>query len=234
MQFQIKDLTQDSKKIDILVKLASRSEPRYAKGYKIVTFLASDPTGVIPIPFWNDESDQVKVGDFLQIQNGYVTTFRDQLQLNIGKYGSYKHVPPPVDADAFETSLSPLASTDPHNDEITPIDELQRQSAKRTLTVRIYVKELVESRSVRVKKDGKMHQVTSYLVGDPTGCILLNLWDELGDLIQTGSTLLLQGAYIRMFRGQKFLNLSRIGKIIPSTEEITFNSNNNLSQNIDL
>jgi replication factor A1 len=234
MQFQIKDLKEDSKKIDIVVKLVARSEPRYAKGYKIVTFSATDPTGTIQIPFWNNESDQVKVVDFIQIKNGYISTFRGQMQLNIGKYGSFQHVSPPADADDFEHSSPPVLNNNNFNNDILLLEALQWQSTKRAHAVRVYVKELVEHRTVRVKTDGKPHQVTTYLVGDQSGCIYLNLWDELGQLIEIGTTLLLQGAYIRMFRGQKFLNLTRSAQVTPLSDEIKYNPNNNLSQNIDL
>ncbi|MHA1649418.1 MAG: hypothetical protein ACTSYB_04410 [Candidatus Helarchaeota archaeon] len=228
MLYQIKDLTPDSKRINIIVKLVSKSAPRYAKGYKIVTFMASDPTGQIPIPFWNNESQAVKVGDVIEIQNGYVSTFRGQMQLNIGKFGSFQHVDPP---ENFEINADPLPLIKEGSDvEITPIEALEHQT--KNLTLCVYIKEKVEQREVRTKKDGNVHQVATFLVGDASGCILLNLWDDWINAVKVGAVFTIYGAYVRIFRNQRFLNLSRNGRIEPCETDIRFNKVNNLSERI--
>lgn len=87
---QIKDLTPTSKRVYIRVKLVDKSSPRYAGGYRIAIFTASDSTGVIPVLFRNNDIDAVKVGDELEILNGYIRTSEAGLQLNIRPFGSFQ------------------------------------------------------------------------------------------------------------------------------------------------
>ncbi|PVX23040.1 MAG: hypothetical protein CW716_13080 [Candidatus Bathyarchaeum sp.] len=47
-----------------------------------------DETGKITLTLWNDQIAQVSVGDRIRIENGYIKSFRDVLQLNSGKYGT--------------------------------------------------------------------------------------------------------------------------------------------------
>ena len=95
MRHQIKDLKPDSSQVDIVVKLIAQFNPRQAQGHFIVTFMAADPTGRIAILFWDRDAEVVKIGDYIEIQNGYIRVFQDQMELNIGKYGSLRHVEPP-------------------------------------------------------------------------------------------------------------------------------------------
>jgi ssDNA-binding replication factor A large subunit len=95
MRYQVKNLKPDSSHVDIVVKLVAQFKPRLARGHIIVTIMAADPTGRIAVPFWDQDTKVVKVGDYIEIHNGYIGVFRDQIELNIGKYGSYRHVEPP-------------------------------------------------------------------------------------------------------------------------------------------
>ncbi|MFQ6073779.1 MAG: hypothetical protein ACE5KC_01035 [Candidatus Bathyarchaeia archaeon] len=47
----------------------------------------SDDTGKIKLTLWNDQIDQVNVNDSIKVENGYITTFRGEMQLNVGRYG---------------------------------------------------------------------------------------------------------------------------------------------------
>jgi ssDNA-binding replication factor A large subunit len=84
MRYQIKDLKPDSSHVEIAVKLIQQFKPRQAQGHIIVTFIAGDPTGRIAISFWDDDVEGVKKGDYIEIQNGYIRVFRNQMELNIG------------------------------------------------------------------------------------------------------------------------------------------------------
>jgi len=95
MRYQIKDLKPDSSQVDIVVKLIAQFNPRQARGHTIVAFMTADPTGRITIPFWDRDAELVKEGDYIEIQNGYIRVFRDQMELNIEKYGSFRHIEPP-------------------------------------------------------------------------------------------------------------------------------------------
>lgn len=221
---QIKDLSPESKRVNILIKLIARDEPRYAKGYKITTYTAADATGTIAIPFWNADGDTIEVGDYIQVENGYVSTFRDNLQLNVGRFGSFRKVEPPDEFEITDKSQTNVS----HPSEAISIELVAQQT--KNLTVEIHIQEKLDEQIVLTKSDGKEHRVATYLVGDETGCIFLKLWDQWIDLVQVGETYRLYNGYVGVFRAQRVLNLSRWGKIEPFQRGIQINIRNNLSE----
>jgi len=94
MRMTIKELTQDSRKVDLKAKVISKTETRDAKSrysneaFKVASATLEDETGQVSLTLWNEQIDMVKIGDNIEVVNGYVKTFRDELQLNSGKYGS--------------------------------------------------------------------------------------------------------------------------------------------------
>jgi replication factor A1 len=46
-----------------------------------------DDTGRIKLNLWRNQADMVKVGNFVKIENGFVRSFRNELQLNVGSKG---------------------------------------------------------------------------------------------------------------------------------------------------
>ena len=55
------------------------------------TFVANavlaDETGTIELSLWNKQIDLVSLGDVIQINSGYVASFRGKRQLRIGRRG---------------------------------------------------------------------------------------------------------------------------------------------------
>jgi replication factor A1 len=45
-----------------------------------------DETGTMALTLWNDQIRQVHADDQIRIDNGYVTSFHGQKQLNVGPY----------------------------------------------------------------------------------------------------------------------------------------------------
>jgi len=90
---KIKDLRDGTKRVDIEAKVIEKTGAREVLSrYKDVVLRVanatiSDETGNIKLTLWNDQIDQVKVNDTIKIENGYVTSFRGEIQLNIGRYG---------------------------------------------------------------------------------------------------------------------------------------------------
>jgi ssDNA-binding replication factor A large subunit len=228
MYYQVQDLTSNMKRVNIIVKLCSRSEPRYAKGYKITTFIGGDPTGRIMIPFWNSDAEAIQVGDYLEIENGYVSEFREKLQLNIGKFGTFRRIDPPetFEVDQGTPLLTKAAESD--SEDYVPVEALEQQT--KNLRLRVVVKEKVNQRTVQTRQDGHTHQVATFLVGDGTGCIHLDLWDEKIAQIEVGTSITIQQGYVRVYRGQRTLNLAQSGRITPYEGSIRINLNNNMSE----
>ncbi len=55
--------------------------------YNVADAMVQDDTGTIKLTLWNEQIDMVNVGDNIKIENGYVTSFKSEIQLNVGKYG---------------------------------------------------------------------------------------------------------------------------------------------------
>ena len=70
-------------KIDPPRKIKSKKD---GQEYIVANGTLRDKSGEITLVLWNDKISQVKVGDKIRIEYGYVNSFRNKLQLNIG-YG---------------------------------------------------------------------------------------------------------------------------------------------------
>lgn len=90
---KIKELRNGMKRVNVVAKVVEKSEPREVisrykdEVYRVANAVISDGTGTIKLTLWNDQIDQVNVNDTVKIENGYITTFRGEIQLNVGRYG---------------------------------------------------------------------------------------------------------------------------------------------------
>ncbi len=79
--------------VNIKVKVLSTSEPKQiitGTGIKhdILEAEVEDETGSIMLVLWNEKILPIKVGDALQIENGFVSSFKGKWRINVGKYGT--------------------------------------------------------------------------------------------------------------------------------------------------
>ncbi|MHA2078876.1 MAG: GNAT family N-acetyltransferase [Candidatus Thorarchaeota archaeon] len=54
---------------------------------KVADVTLSDDTGSIKLVLWNNQIPQVKVNSTIRIEEGYVKTYRDELQMSVGQWG---------------------------------------------------------------------------------------------------------------------------------------------------
>jgi replication factor A1 len=93
IELKIKELRNGMKRLDIEGKVTDKSETREVTSrfknetYKVASAVIADETGTIKLTLWNEQIDQVNVGNIVKIENGYVSSFRGEIQLNIGKFG---------------------------------------------------------------------------------------------------------------------------------------------------
>ena len=91
---KINELRDGMKRINMMAKVDEKSETREVTSrfkdqtLKVATALISDETGTIKLTLWNEQINQVNVNDTVKIQHGYITSFRSEIQLNIGRYGT--------------------------------------------------------------------------------------------------------------------------------------------------
>jgi GNAT superfamily N-acetyltransferase len=92
-RMKVSELTQGMRGVEVEVKILEISEPRQVHSrttgepLRVSEAMIGDETGTIKLALWNDQIRQVKINDKIRINNGYVTSFRGQKQLNVGRYG---------------------------------------------------------------------------------------------------------------------------------------------------
>ena len=90
---KIKELRDGMKGVDVEAKIIEKSATREVLSrfkdtvHRVATATISDGTGNIKLTLWNDQIDQVNVNDTVKVENGYITSFRGEIQLNVGRYG---------------------------------------------------------------------------------------------------------------------------------------------------
>ena len=81
------------KAVSVEAKVVEKSEPREVMSrfknepLKVADAMIADDSGTIKLTLWNEQIDRINVNNIVKIENGYVTSFRGAIQLNIGKYG---------------------------------------------------------------------------------------------------------------------------------------------------
>ena len=93
---KINDIAANQGNISLLLDVIQKEEPRtfekFGKQGKVCTVMVSDDSGRITLTLWNDNIDLVKVGDKIQLENGWCSEFRGEKQLSTGKFGTIEVV----------------------------------------------------------------------------------------------------------------------------------------------
>ena len=90
---KIGELQSGMKRVEVEVEVVDKGNARQVQSrygnetFNVADAIVQDETGSMKLTLWNEQIDQVKVGDRIRIENGYVTSFKGEIQLNIGKYG---------------------------------------------------------------------------------------------------------------------------------------------------
>jgi replication factor A1 len=91
---KINELRDGMRRVSVVAKVIEKSEPREVRSryrdetYRVADAIISDETGKIKLTLWNQQIDQVNIDDTVKIENGYIRSFRGEIQLNVGKYGT--------------------------------------------------------------------------------------------------------------------------------------------------
>jgi replication factor A1 len=90
---KISELKPGMRRVDVAgAKVLEISQPRdvttrAGEQSRVAEAMVSDDSGTVKLTLWNEQIDQVKVNNSVSIENGYVTSFRGETQLNVGRYG---------------------------------------------------------------------------------------------------------------------------------------------------
>jgi replication factor A1 len=91
---KIKDMRNGMKRVSVEGKVLEKSDTREVMSrfkdtmHRVATVIISDETDNIKLTLWNEQIGQVNVDDNVKVENGYVTSFRGEIQLNVGRYGT--------------------------------------------------------------------------------------------------------------------------------------------------
>ncbi len=230
---KVDELQPGMKKIDVMVKVIRKGTPRSVsvktdgKTHQVADLKVGDETGSISMSLWDDMIDQIQENDIILISNGYVSEFQGKLQLNIGKFGKWARQDPKEVSIAVDIAEVEADSTKGPA-QFIKVERLLQQSRGVNLLVRVI--QQFDLREITTRKDNKKHMIFSFRVGDETGCINFDLWDQ-GDDIAVGDVLELRGVYTREFNRILSLNLSRTGSYTKSSEDLPeVNAAKNLSE----
>ncbi len=105
VEAKVGDLTPQSKAVNVTAKVVSKTEIREipmgrdGSPHKVSDALIGDETGVVYLTLWDDNIEKVNDGETVRIENGYVTLFKGNIRLNIGKYGKLDVAEAPLETE---------------------------------------------------------------------------------------------------------------------------------------
>ena len=88
----VSEITANMKKVDLIGTIATIAEPRTVNlktggTTEVADAIVQDASGSITVPIWGADIAKFRKGDRVEIKNGYSTSYKDKLQVSIGKYG---------------------------------------------------------------------------------------------------------------------------------------------------
>lgn len=93
---KINEISRGLSGVTVQAKVVDKGEKRevntkYGKR-SVADVTLEDETGQISLSLWEEKIDEVKIGDTVKLEGGYVTEFRDKTQLNLPKNGKLEVV----------------------------------------------------------------------------------------------------------------------------------------------
>jgi len=89
----IADLRNGMKRVSVEATVKEKGTPRQVMSkfgtetYTVADAIVADDSGSIKMTLWNEQIALVEVDDKIRVENGYVTSFKGEVQLNVGKFG---------------------------------------------------------------------------------------------------------------------------------------------------
>ncbi len=88
---KISELTSGTGNVNLEAEVVSIATPReinkYGRTLRVADVTIRDDSGTITLVLWNENIDKISEGAKIKIENGYVNTWQDNVQLTLGKFG---------------------------------------------------------------------------------------------------------------------------------------------------
>ena len=90
---KVRDLTPNSKQVNVLAKVLSIGETKEVMGKfgdprKVCEAVVGDDTATIILSLWNEQIGSITKDEVVLVDNGYVSLVRGHMRLNVGRYGN--------------------------------------------------------------------------------------------------------------------------------------------------
>ena len=101
----VADLNPSSRGVELTVKVVEKMDEREVtaratgRRHRVAEFLVGDSTGTVILTLWDDKIDSLEVGKTYVIKNGYISTFKNSMRLNTGRYGTIEEASEEVEAN---------------------------------------------------------------------------------------------------------------------------------------
>lgn len=107
---EIKDLEINQGNIELVAEVTEKGDTRqfdkFGQVGKVATATLKDASGTVKLSLWNEQIEQVNIGDTVKVLNGYVKEFKGEKQITTGRMGKieimkkspvYSNIQPPED-----------------------------------------------------------------------------------------------------------------------------------------
>ena len=86
---KVRDLTPNSKQVNVLAKVMNVGEPKEVMGKfgdprKVCEAVVGDDTATIILSLWNEQIGAIAKDETILVDNGYVSLVRGHMRLNVG------------------------------------------------------------------------------------------------------------------------------------------------------
>ena len=90
LSVMVQNLRHGMKKVNLEAKVLETQKPsivqtRYGNSARVTNAWIADETGKIKLCLWNEQADNLVVGDTVQIKNASISTFKGERQVRLGK-----------------------------------------------------------------------------------------------------------------------------------------------------
>ena len=90
----IADLAPGTRGVELKVKVVEKKDEREVtvkatgQQHRVGEFIVGDESGTIILSLWDEAIDKMEVNGIYEVKNAYVSTFRNSMRLNTGRYGT--------------------------------------------------------------------------------------------------------------------------------------------------
>jgi replication factor A1 len=90
---KISEIRDGMRKVEVVGRVTDKPEPREVtlrtmQKARVADLTIADDTGKIKLTLWDDQIDKVDLEEIVKIENGYVNSYKGEIRLNVGRYGT--------------------------------------------------------------------------------------------------------------------------------------------------